>query len=312
MFEAIADIVVYGLLRMAPGTPLADSLNFFIYDILKISAMMFLVISFIAFLRSYLSPARIKQLLSQKSFGIGYLAAALFGAVSPFCSCSSIPLFIGFIESGIPLGVAFAFLITSPLVNEVLFVLMLGTFGLKTALLYAGFGVLLGVIGGVVLERLGLEKDLIGFDSKPLELALPKTILEKIKYALTEARETFYWIFPYLLAGVAIGAAIHGFIPTDWIVRHINSRSVLAIPIAVVLGVPMYAGCSTLVPIVFAFTQKGIAIGTAMAFMMAVSGLSLPEAILLKRVMRLRLLLVFFGVVAIGIVGVGYLFNLLY
>ncbi|MBU0630251.1 MAG: permease [Candidatus Margulisbacteria bacterium] len=312
MFETIADVVVYSWLKLTPGTPLADSLNFFIYDLLKISLMIFLVITFIAFLRSYLSPAKIKQWLSQKSFGLGYLAAAVFGAVSPFCSCSSVPLFIGFVESGIPIGVAFAFLITSPLVNEVLFVLMLGTFGLKTALLYAGFGILLGVVGGAIIQRLGLEKELIGFDSRPLNLVLPKTIKDKIKYALTEGSETFNWIFPYLLAGVAIGAAIHGYVPTEWITGHINSRSILAIPVAVILGVPMYAGCSTLVPIVFAFTQKGIAIGTAMAFMMAVAGLSFPEAILLKRVMRLRLLAIFFGVVAIGIVAVGYLFNLLY
>ncbi len=312
MFEYIADIIVFGLLGLSEASKLGSSLHFFVYDILKIAFSILIVISVIAFLRTYLSPQTIKKLLSKERFGISHFVAAFFGAISPFCSCSSIPIFIGFLEAGVPMGVAFSFLITSPLVNEILFVLMIGTFGLKTALLYAGFGITLGVVGGMILQRTRLQKDIIKLDKPSLEGELPQDLKGKLKYAYEETAWIFKKVFPFIVIGVAIGAVIHGYVPTEFFTNYIRSESPWAIPIAVLIGVPLYAGCSTLVPIMFAFTQKGVAIGTALALMMATAGLSLPEAIILKSVMKTRLLVVFFTIVAIGIMLVGYLFNLFY
>jgi len=312
VFEYIADIIVFGLLGLSEASKLGSSLHFFVYDILKIAFSILIVISVIAFLRTYLSPQTIKKLLSKERFGISHFVAAFFGAISPFCSCSSIPIFIGFLEAGVPMGVAFSFLITSPLVNEILFVLMIGTFGLKTALLYAGFGITLGVVGGMILQRTRLQKDIIKLDKPSLEGELPQDLKGKLKYAYEETAWIFKKVFPFIVIGVAIGAVIHGYVPTEFFTNYIRSESPWAIPIAVLIGVPLYAGCSTLVPIMFAFTQKGVAIGTALALMMATAGLSLPEAIILKSVMKTRLLVVFFTIVAIGIMLVGYLFNLFY
>jgi uncharacterized membrane protein YraQ (UPF0718 family) len=309
MFKYLADLVTFSLLRLEPASKLAESVNFFVYDVLKIAFSILLVITIISFLRTYISPHKIREWLSKQRFGLGYFVAAGFGAISPFCSCSSIPLFIGFIEAGIPLGIAFAFLVTSPLVNEIVFVLMLGTFGPGIAFLYAGFGILLGVVCGMLLQRLRLGSDIIKLD-KPAEMMdMPQELKAKLRFAYDETAWIFKKIFPFILIGVAIGAVIHGYVPTELITRYIKSESIFAIPLAVIIGVPLYAGCSTLVPVIFAFTQKGIAMGTALAFMMAVSGLSLPEAILLKSVMRIRLLAIFFTIVALGIMAVGYLFN---
>jgi len=313
MFAYIADLIAYNLFRLDGSSALGQSIHFFVYDVLKIGISILLVITVISFLRSYVSPRRVREMLSKTRFGLGYLIASFFGAISPFCSCSSIPLFIGFIEAGVPMGVAFAFLITSPLVNEIVFVLMLGTFGLQTALLYAGFGILLGVVGGMVLQRTGLEKDIINkYANGAPEIEMPKTFEERVKFAYEETAWIFKKVFPFIILAVAIGAVIHGYVPTDFIARYIRSESIFAVPIAVLIGVPLYAGCSTLVPVVFAITQKGIAMGTALAFMMAIAGLSFPEAILLKSVMKIRLLIIFFLIVAAGIIGVGYLFNFIY
>lgn len=210
------------------------------------------------------------------------------------------------------MGVAFAFLITSPLVNEIVFVLMLGTFGPVMALTYAGFGIGLGVVCGMILHRTGLKNDIIKLDKPAEMMEMPQTLSEKLRFAYGETEWIFKKIFPFIIIGVAIGAVIHGYVPTELITRYIKSESIFAIPIAVIIGVPLYAGCSTLVPVVFAFTQKGIAIGTALAFMMAIAGLSFPEGVILKSVMRFRLLFTFFGIVAAGIMAVGYIFNLLF
>jgi uncharacterized membrane protein YraQ (UPF0718 family) len=312
MFKYLADSLAYGLFRLDPATPLGASVNFFIYDVVKIALSILVVITVISYLRTYVSPEKIKFWLSKQRFGLGYFVAAGFGAISPFCSCSSIPLFIGFIEAGIPMGVAFAFLITSPLVNEIVFVLMLGTFGLRTALAYAGFGILLGVVGGMVLQRTGLARDIIHIEKGGPKFEFPETIRDRLKFAYEETAWIFKKIFPFIIIAVAIGAFIHGYVPTELITKYIKSGSIFAVPLAVIIGVPLYAGCSTLVPVVFAFTQKGVALGTALAFMMAIAGLSFPEAILLKSVLRLRLLLIFFGIVAAGIIMVGYLFNFLF
>ena len=311
MFEAVAQLFTCRVLNLDPASALGQSVHFFVYDILKIAFSILVVIGLISFVRTYISPLRIKSMLSREKFGISYVVAAGFGAISPFCSCSSIPLFIGFLEAGIPMGVAFAFLITSPLVNEIVFVLMFGTFGPGIAIAYAAVGMALGVVGGLLLQRTGLEADIIRIDKEIPQLELPRTMEQKMKYVYEETSWIFKRIFPFIVIGVAIGAYIHGYVPTELITRYIRSDSIFAVPLAVIIGVPLYAGCSTLVPIVFAFTQKGVALGTALAFMMAIAGLSFPEAVILKSVLRLRLLLVFFGIVALGIMAVGYLFNLI-
>ena len=312
MFESIADLIIFNLLRIDPASRLGESLHFFVYDTLKILFSMVVVISIISFLRTYLSPKRVNNILSKGRFGISYVIASLFGVISPFCSCSSIPFFIGFLKAGVPLGVAFAFLITSPLVNEIVFVLMIGTFGLRIALLYVAFGVILGVLGGVVLGKMGFEKDIININVNPEEEHHPRSLRKRIELALAETWEIIKSILPYVLAGIGIGALIHGYIPEEMITNYIKSDSIFAVPIAVLIGVPIYVGCSTLVPIVFAITQKGIMLGTALAFMMSVAGLSFPQGIMLKSVMKWRLLAIFFGIVSLGIIIVGYLFNLVY
>lgn len=312
MFKFIADQITYNLLRLGPASRFGQSLNFFIYDVLKIFFSILFIIFIISFIRTFISPEKIKKVLSKPRFGISNLIAALFGAISPFCSCSSIPFFIGFLEAGVPVGVAFSFLITSPLVNEIVFVLLLGTFGPKIALVYVGFGVALGVIAGLILERFNLSKDIINLDLESKESDLPKTFKGRIDYAVGETTWIIKHLFIFIVIGVGIGAVIHGYVPEEWITQYLKTSSIFAVPLAVIIGVPIYAGCSTLVPVIFALTQKGVALGTALAFMMAVAGLSFPEAVLLKSVLKIRLLAIFYAVVTVGIILVGYIFNLIF
>ncbi len=312
MFQYIADFLMYNLFKLDQTSQLSQSINFFIYDILKIFFSILFIVFAISFMRTYFAPEKIKKLLSRERFGVSNLIASFFGAISPFCSCSSVPLFIGFLEAGVPIGVAFSFLITSPLVNEIVFVLLLGTFGFKMAVIYALFGIVLGVAAGMVLGRFKLEGDIINLDLEAGEDYMPKTIGGKIEYAVQETATIIRRIFIFIVIGVAIGAFIHGYVPAELIMRYIKSESILAVPMAVIIGIPIYAGCSTLVPVIFAFTQKGIAIGTALAFMMAVAGLSAPEAILLKSVMKIRVLALFYAIVGIGIILAGYLFNIIF
>ncbi|MBI5399632.1 permease [Candidatus Saganbacteria bacterium] len=312
MFKVPADFITYNLMRLLPETSLAKSVNFFIDDTLKIAFFIILIISIISFLRTYISPEKIREWLAKERFGLSYILAAGFGAITPFCSCSGIPIFIGFLKAGVPMGVAFSFLVTSPLVNEIVFVLMLGTFGPKMAVVYAGFGILLGVICGAILQRTGLQQDLIELNDAAEMMEMPQNLQAKLIFAYDETKWMLKQIFPFMVLGVLIGSVIHGYLPNDWVAHYVNSKAWWAVPIAVLIGVPLYVGCSTLVPIIFAFTLNGVAIGTALAFMMAAAGLSLPEAIILKSVMKWRLLLVFFGIVTLGIIAVGYLFNWLF
>jgi len=268
----------------------------------------------ISLIRTFLPPHKIKQALSGQRFGLGNLAASILGAVTPFCSCSSIPLFVGFIEAEVPLGIAFSFIITSPLVNEVVFVLMGGTFGWKIAFFYALAGIILGVVAGLIIGKMKLEKEVIlkfgGNKGESLHLNyLPKSLEGKIQFSLNESFKTFKKLWLIIAIGVGIGAAIHGYVPVDFFQKYLSVNSLLAVPIATLIGIPIYAGCSSLVPIAFALVGQGIPLGTALAFMMAVSGLSLPEAIMLKKVISMKLLTIFFGTVGIGIILIGYLFN---
>jgi len=313
MFQYIADTIVYNLLGLSEEMPQAAVFNFFIYDTIKILFLVFTVVTIIAFIRQFVDPVKTRELMKKARFGSGNLIAALFGAVTPFCSCSSIPLFISFLEARIPMGIAFSFLITSPLVNEVAFVMMGGLFGWKIAILYAVSGILLGVISGMIIGLLKMEKHIIleTSEEKHYEEQTAKTLKGKIHHALRVGVRTFKNLLPYILGGVAVGAIIHGYVPQEFFMNTIGKYEALSVPIATLIGIPIYAGCSMIVPVIFSITVSGVPLGTSLAFMMAIAGLSLPEAIILKRVMSFKLLATFFGLVAIGIMAIGYLFNFL-
>lgn len=316
MIQQFANWLIYSILGLDSSSKLGSSINFFVYDTIKIYLLVLVIIAVIAFIRTYLSPHKLKETFAKQKFGIGNISASILGAVTPFCSCSSIPIFIGFLKAEIPIGIAFSFIITSPLVNEVVFVLMLGTFGWKIATLYALAGIILGVVAGLLIGKMKLDKEIIIKlnDDKGEKLGLsylPKSFEGKIQYSFNESWTTFKKLWLVIAIGVGIGAAIHGYVPVDFFKQYLGADSIFAIPVAVLAGIPIYAGCSALVPIVFALTAQGVPLGTALAFMMAIAGLSLPEAIMLKRVMSLKLLAIFFGTVAIGIIIIGYIFNLI-
>lgn len=271
-------------------------------------------------INSYFPVDKIRNYLSRnKLFGLEYLLASTFGAITPFCSCSSVPLFIGFVKGGIPLGVTFAFLITSPLVNEVAIAMFIGMFGLKATLIYVSSGILLGMIGGYILGKLKLEKHLSPWvqgvlanaeregDLKEEKLTFSKRLPSIFKEALSIIKGVFW----YIIIGIGIGAMMHGFIPTGFFEAYISKDNPFAVPIAVIIGVPMYSNAAGVLPIIQVFVQKGIPIGTAIAFMMAVVGLSIPEATMLKKVMTWKLIAIFFGVVMACIIISGYVFNLI-
>ncbi len=313
MLQVIAHFITYDLLRFAPGVKLGEVIEFFLYDSMKIIVLLFFMIAVIGFIRSYVSQKKIRSWLGGKHPVLGCSAASLFGAVTPFCSCSSIPLFLGFIKAGIPLGVTFAFLVTSPLINEYLVVLMLGFFGMKITLVYIAAGMLIGIISGLILGAMKLEKYLEpGFSgdisTKMKDVKYP-TFWSRIRYGLDEALSITKKIWYWVLFGVALGAVIHNLIPREMIEGVMKAGGIFTVPIATLIGVPMYGSCSAIVPIAVALFEKGVPLGTALAFMMGVAALSLPEAIILRRAMKLKLIGIFFGTVALGIIVIGYTVN---
>lgn len=319
LIQQFADWLVYQALGIAKDSHLGSSLNFFVYDTLKILLLLFLITFLMGIVNSYFPIDRVRNFLSRhKLYGLEYLLAATFGAITPFCSCSSVPLFIGFVKGGIPLGVTFAFLITSPLVNEVAIAMFIGMFGLKSTLIYAGSGILLGTIGGLLLGKMGLEKYLSEWVQGVLAQAKAEDALEVEEQSFMQRLPTIAnesWgivksVFWYVIIGIGIGALMHGFIPTGFFEQYISRDNPLAVPIAVILAVPMYSNAAGVLPIVQVLVQKGIPLGTAIAFMMGVVGLSIPEATLLKKVMSVKLIAIFFGVVTVCIIFSGYLFNL--
>ncbi len=319
--QHIADWFVYDILNLAKGAHLAEALNFFIYDTTKILILLFIVIFFMGIVNSYFPIDKVKNYLSRnKLYGLEYLMASLFGVVTPFCSCSSVPLFIGFVRGGIPLGVTFSFLITSPLVNEVAIGLFVGLFGIKTTIIYVVSGVLLGTISGVILQKLKLESYLTPWAKEVLENAQREQDIFQVKKQTLKQRLPIIWaevmkilkgIIPYVIIGIAIGGLMHGYIPEGFFEKYMDKDNLFAVPIATILAVPMYSNASGMLPIVQVLVAKGIPLGTAIAFMMGVVGLSLPEAMLLKKVMTLKLIAIFFGVVTLCIIISGYLFNII-
>lgn len=319
--QNIADWLVYDVLSLDKEQHLAEALNFFIYDTTKILILLFVVIFFMGIVNSYFPIDKVKNYLSRnKLYGFEYLMASLFGVVTPFCSCSSVPLFIGFVRGGIPLGVTFSFLITSPLVNEVAIGLFVGLFGIKTTIIYVISGVLLGTISGVILQRLKLErylspwvKDVLANAQKDQDKfeAEKMSFRQRLPIIWDEVAKILKGVIPYVIVGIAIGGLMHGYIPEGFFERYMSKDNMFAVPIATILAVPMYSNASGILPIVQVLVAKGIPIGTAIAFMMGVVGLSLPEAMLLKKVMTMNLIAIFFGVVTLCIILSGYLFNMI-
>ena len=314
MLQLGADWLVYSVFRLDPGSKIGAVVNFFIYDSVKIILLLLVMISVIGFLRSFISQQKIKSWVMKKK-GWGNLVACFFGAATPFCSCSSIPIFISFLEAGVPLGVTFSFLITSPLINEYLVVLMLGFFGWKITLAYVTSGIAIGVISGIILGKMNLEKylekDILMKNSGPVKDIKYKGIKSRIIFGIQEALLIIKRLWIWVLIGVGVGAVIHNYVPAQAVQSIVGRVGFFSVPIATLIGVPMYGGCAAILPIAVVLFQKGFPLGTALAFMMAVSALSLPEAIMLRRAMKLKLIAIFFTITTLAIIFTGYLFNLL-
>ncbi len=313
MLTALIDRLIYGVFGMDPDTRLAGALHFFLYDTVKIFLLLAVMIFVIGFVRTWLPEDRLKRWMGSGGI-LGNFIAALFGAITPFCSCSSIPIFISLLKAGVPLGVTFSFLITSPIINEYLVILMVGEFGLPVTIAYIGSGLLIGTLGGAVLGRLKLEKylesDIIASahgDSSAIE----HTLTTRLRYGWDESVSVIKQIWLWVIIGVGIGAFIHNYIPQETIHSLMEATGIFSVPIATVLGVPMYGSCAAIVPIAVVLFQKGIPLGTALAFMMAMAALSLPEAIMLRRTMHLKLIGIYFGITTLAIIFTGYLLNLL-
>jgi len=314
MLKAFAHYLVYDLLGMSRGTRLSGALEFFIYDSIKIFLLLSVIIFAVSVIRSYFPPERTKRILSHKREFIGNILAALLGIVTPFCSCSAVPLFIGFVESGVPLGVTFSFLISSPMVNEVAVVLLWGLFGWKIALIYMGTGLLVAILAGMIIGKLKLEKwvEEYVYKIKSMGAAIDtakQTFKDRLVYAREKTTDILKKVWAYVIIAIGIGGFIHGYVPEDFLVRYAGPQNPFGVPIAVALGVPLYSNAAGVIPIVYALMEKGMSMGTVLAFMMAVTALSLPEMIILRKVLTIKLLAVFVGIMTVTIIGVGYLFN---
>jgi uncharacterized protein len=312
MWRRLVDGLVYGALGLSPDSALGSALDFFIYDTVKIFFLLTIVIFAISMLRSFFPPEKTKKVLEKVPESVGNALAALLGIVTPFCSCSAVPLFIGFIEAGVPLGVTFSFLVSSPMVNEVALIMLWGLFGWKIALLYVASGLVVAIVSGFAIGRMRLEKWVEDYVWAIRGNAVPVLSLswkDRLQYALGYVGEVLGKVWPYVLVGIAIGGFMHGYAPADFLAKYAGPGAWYAVPIAVLIGVPLYSNAAGVIPIVRVLMEKGMAMGTSLSFMMAVTALSLPEAIILRKVLKPRLLAAYFGVVALGIMLTGYLFN---
>ncbi len=311
--QLLADFVSFQLLHLGQKSVLGGAVNFFLYDSIKILILLLVIIFIISFIRSFLPPEKIRTFLTNRFEIVGNVLAALFGIITPFCSCSAVPLFIGMVESGVPLGVTFSFLISAPMVNEVALVMLFGLFGLPIALLYAISGVSIAVIVGYILGRLKLEylvedyvwKINVGKQTEQAKLSFK----ERINQAYLYTSDLIKKVYPYVLIGVALGAFIHGYAPGDFLAKIAGKGNIFAVPIAVLIGVPLYSNAAGTIPIVQSLLSKGLPIGTALAFMMSVTALSFPEFIILRKVLKLKLLALYIAILTLGIVFTGYFFN---
>lgn len=311
--KILADWLTYSIFHLPSSTVFAEAVNFFIYDTIKIFILLSVIIFIVSIIRSFLPPEKIRDILSRKNTYFGNILAAIFGIVTPFCSCSAIPLFLGFIESGIPIGITFSFLVSSPMINEVAVVFLLGMFGLKIALIYIVSGLTIAVFSGIIIGKLKVENliEKFFFNSKIVHSKnnIKMRWKDRVDYAKKYTAETIKKVGIYILIGIGLGALMHGYIPTDFLIKYAGTTRWYAVPLATLIGIPLYSNAAGVIPLVSVLMEKGVALGTTLAFMMAVTGLSLPEFMILKKVMKTKLILIFAGIVGTGIIFTGYLFN---
>lgn len=312
--QLLADWLTFTVFNIAPKTLLANAVNFFIFDTLKIFILLFVIIFIVSYIRTYLPPEKVRLFLAKKSKLTAHILASLLGIITPFCSCSAVPLFLGFVEAGVPLGVTFSFLIASPMINEIALVLLFGLFGWKIALLYILSGLIIAIASGLIIGRMKVEYLVADFvwQNKSTDKTfteIKKSQKERAIYALNYALDIIKKVWLYILIGVGLGAWIHGYVPADFLAQYAGADKWYAVPLAVLIGIPLYSNAAGVIPLVSALTEKGVAMGTTLAFMMAVTALSLPEFMILKKVMKTKLVVIFAAIVGLGIIFTGYLFN---
>jgi uncharacterized protein len=314
MIKIFADWLTYTIFNIAPKTLLGEAVDFFVYDTIKIFLLLVVIIFFVSIIRSFLPPKKIRRILSHEKKYFGNVLAALLGIVTPFCTCSAIPLFLGFLEAGVPLGTTFSFLVASPMINEVALVLLLGMFGWKIALLYIASGLVISIFSGIIIGHLKVENLVEKFSRKEEDGGLIKSSevswKQRVDYARRYTHSIIKKVWIFVIIGIGIGAFIHGYVPTDFLAQYAGSDKWYAVPLAVLIGIPLYSNAAGIVPLVGVLTEKGVSLGTTLAFMMAVTGLSLPEFMILKKVMKVKLIIIFASIVGLGIIFTGYLFNL--
>jgi hypothetical protein len=315
--EPFANYFAFSLLGLAPGSHLGDAVQFFVYDTPKVLMLLTLVVFGVGIVRSFFTPERTRRMLAGRNEATGNVLAALLGIVTPFCSCSAVPLFIGFVAAGVPLGVTFSFLVSAPMVNEIAVVLLYGLLGWKVAALYVGTGLLIAIIAGWTIGRLKMEAHIEDWvrlirDGAAGEGEDTQTWADRIRYGIDAVKDIVGKVWPWVVLGIAVGAGIHGYVPEGALAHIMGKEAWWSLPAAVVIGIPMYSNAAGIVPVVQALLAKGAALGTVLAFMMSVIALSLPEAVILRKVLKPRLIVTFFGVVGLGILLVGYLFNLIF
>jgi hypothetical protein len=314
--KPLADWLAFRVFGLQPGSGLGEAVAFFAYDAPKVLMLLGLVVLGVSFVQTFISPERARDLLAKRTGAWGNLLAALLGIATPFCSCSAVPLFIGFVRVGVPLGATFSFLVSAPMVNEVALFLLLGLFGWRIALIYTATGVAVAFVAGWIIGKLRMERHLepwvleIPFEASVADSG-PMGFPRRLDLAIQATKDIVGKVWPYVLAGIAVGAFLHGYVPAELLARFMGKSVWWSVPLAVLIGVPLYSNAAGIIPIVQVLLAKGAALGTALAFMMAVTGLSLPETVILRKVMRPALLAAFLGIVATGIVLVGFLFNIL-
>lgn len=314
MLKYLADSLVYKLMGIKPGSLLGEAFGFFFYDAMKVFLLLVVIIFTVAIIRSFFPPEKARKLLGNRREYVGNFLAACLGIVTPFCSCSAIPLFIGFVESGLPLGVTFSFLISSPTVNEVALVMLWGLFGWKIALIYTATGVMLAFFGGIIIGKLKLEHLVEGYVYQ-IKMGESETIVptwkERLGYAWDYTKDILRRVWLFVLIGIGLGAWIHGYVPMDFVLKYAGPDNPFAVIVAVLIGIPLYSNAAGAIPIIQALVEKGLPMGTALAFMMSIVAISTPELIILRKVIKLKLIAIFTGIVAVAIIIIGYLFNVI-
>ncbi|MCU0680441.1 MAG: permease, partial [Planctomycetes bacterium] len=294
--QLLAEWLTYSVFNIKEER-LAEVVNFFIFDVIKITILLLVIIFVISFLRTYLPPQKVRSFLAKRNKLTGHILASLLGIVTPFCSCSAVPLFLGFVEAGVPLGATFSFLVASPLINEVALVLLISLFGWKVALLYVISGLLISIFSGLIIGRLKVEGLLTDFVNKNKKVkktpSLEITFQDRLLYSRSYAFNILKKIWPYILIGVGLGASLHGYVPVNFLAQYAGANNWYSVPLVTLLGIPLYSNAAGVIPLISVLTEKGMALGTALAFMMAVTALSLPEFMILKKIMKVKLIIIF-------------------